>query len=102
MTAPKQHQIEKIIALITISLSYGRPVGVSCSAGLGRTGTILACYLVSRGLDADAAINRVRMKRPGSIETREQVFIDYYSLNCTKSNDFALLRWVNCYLFGLS
>lgn len=41
--------------------------------GLGRTGTLLACYLVRReGLDAGEAIVRVRRIRPGSVETREQ------------------------------
>ncbi|MFC1847184.1 dual specificity protein phosphatase family protein [Chloroflexota bacterium] len=54
------------------SLFNNKPVGVSCGAGLGRTGTILACYLVSRGYDADAAINEIRKNRPGSIETQEQ------------------------------
>ena len=54
------------------SVSAGRPVGVSCGAGLGRTGTILACYLVSQCFSAEEAINKVRVRRPGSIETREQ------------------------------
>jgi atypical dual specificity phosphatase len=39
---------------------------------LGRTGTLLACYLVSLGLSPDAAIQQIRTVRPGSIETAEQ------------------------------
>jgi atypical dual specificity phosphatase len=72
MTAPGLNQVEKIMRFITFSLAEGRPVAVSCHLGLGRTGTILACYLVIKGLDAEIAINKVRKKRPGSIETREQ------------------------------
>jgi atypical dual specificity phosphatase len=33
---------------------------------------VLACYLVSKGYNAAKAIEKVRMKRPGSIETIEQ------------------------------
>ena len=71
-TAPEQDQIDRMITFITKSLAEGRPVGVSCGAGLGRTGTILACYLVNRCLDSEAAINKVRTDRPGSIESEEQ------------------------------
>ena len=43
-----------------------------CGAGLGRTGTILACYRVWQGDSAGVAIAEVRARRPGSIETAEQ------------------------------
>ncbi|MBI2846266.1 MAG: dual specificity protein phosphatase family protein, partial [Chloroflexi bacterium] len=59
-TPPKPSQIDKTIGFIIRSLSDGRPVGVSCRAGLGRTGTILACYLVSQGCGANLAISEVR------------------------------------------
>ena len=72
MQAPTQAQIDIIMAFILELLSNNRPVGVSCNAGVGRTGTILACYLVRKGKQADEAIKEVRLKRPGSIETVEQ------------------------------
>ena len=43
-----------------------------CGAGIGRTGTMIACYLVDKGFSAEEAIQLVRQARPGSIETREQ------------------------------
>ena len=70
---PKPDQIERIIQFIDMSNAAQRPVGVSCKAGLGRTGTILACYLIHKGYDADSAISAVRKTRPGSIETQKQV-----------------------------
>ena len=45
---------------------------VTCQAGLGRTGTILACYLVYVGYKSENAVKLVRELRPGSIQTREQ------------------------------
>ena len=78
-TAPEQGQIQRIVAFIVKSQEADRPVGVSCGAGLGRTGTILACYFVSQGWDAQKAIDHVRSLRPGSIETKpqEKAVIEY-------------------------
>ncbi len=46
---------------------------VHCHAGMGRTGTMLASYLISQGLSVEEAITQVRQARPGSIETGTQI-----------------------------
>ena len=72
-TAPSLDQIERIVGFISQQIeTWERPVAVTCRAGLGRTGTVLACYLVHEGYSADKAINLVRELRPNSIETGKQ------------------------------
>jgi atypical dual specificity phosphatase len=65
--------LEEGVSMIEMVVSGGHRVAVHCGAGLGRTGTLLACYLVSRGLGPDEAIARIRALRPGSVETPQQV-----------------------------
>ena len=71
-TPPTPEQLEQGVTAIRRAVEAGERVAVHCGGGLGRTGTLLACYLVSQGMDAGAAIARVRAVRPGSIETRAQ------------------------------
>ena len=71
-TPPNQDQIQRMVEFIDQQSAERRPVVVSCYAGIGRTGTVLACYLVHRGATAADAINRVRELRPGSVQTPEQ------------------------------
>ena len=71
-TAPEPEQIARMLTFIDAQVAAGRPVAVTCYAGIGRTGTVLACHLVSRGAEPADAIAEVRRRRPGSIQTPEQ------------------------------
>ena len=69
---PPVLQLHDIIQFIEENSAKSKPVLVHCGEGKGRTGTVLAAYLVYHGMSADVAIERVREKRPGSIESLDQ------------------------------
>src|SRR5215475_13951870 len=72
MEAPTQEQLERCLSAIERAHAHKMGVAIHCTAGLGRTGTVLAAWFVTQGLSAQNAIARVRRIRPGSIETEEQ------------------------------
>ncbi len=72
MTPPEMEQIAQFVTFVDRQTDLGSAVGVHCMAGLGRTGTMIACYLVTRGRNAQDAIDEVRRARPGSIQTEPQ------------------------------
>jgi atypical dual specificity phosphatase len=72
MAAPDQEQLERCVSVIRKAHERKMGLAVHCAAGLGRTGVVLACYFIDKGLTAANAIARVRRLRPGSIETEEQ------------------------------
>jgi atypical dual specificity phosphatase len=72
MEAPTPEQLDRAISAIARAHETQMGVAVHCGAGLGRTGVVLACYFITKGMTASNAIARVRRLRPGSIETDEQ------------------------------
>ena len=71
-TAPTHDQVEEFVNIVQAARKQNRKVVVHCLAGKGRTGTMIACYLVSLGRSSTDAIAEVRRIRPGSIETYAQ------------------------------
>ena len=69
---PTVEQLNQILRFVEQTNVVSKPVLVHCGEGKGRTGTVLAAYLISNGLGADEAIRVVRERRPGSIQTLEQ------------------------------
>ncbi|BCS93820.1 protein-tyrosine phosphatase family protein [Metallosphaera javensis (ex Sakai et al. 2022)] len=66
--APTKEQFDEIVRW----LDSGNNL-VHCVAGMGRTGTVLAGYLVVReGMSPEQAVQEVRRYRPGAVQTMQQ------------------------------
>ncbi len=71
--APSPSQVGRGVDAILGSLAVSEAAAVHCGGGLGRTVTLLACYLASsEGLGAGGAIRRVLALRPTAVETPVQ------------------------------
>ena len=73
--APSLESLESTVRYIGQHISEEKPVLVHCAAGKGRTGTILAAYIMKQdpNLSALDAINKIRVLRPGSVQSEEQI-----------------------------
>jgi atypical dual specificity phosphatase len=70
MGAPDQAQIDRVVGFIRARLAAGDPVAVSCRAGYGRTGALLACYFAAEGRSGEDALDHLIMLRPWCREVR--------------------------------
>jgi protein-tyrosine phosphatase len=71
---PSEHDMRRVLATVDELLERGAPVYVHCRGGRGRTGCVVACYLIERGAAPSAALDAVRQwcGHDHSPETEEQ------------------------------
>lgn len=66
---------------LNAALSSGKNVLVHCRQGVGRTGLVAACMLVSKGWDSSNAVKRLSAIRgvPVPETTEQRKWIDHYA-----------------------
>jgi protein-tyrosine phosphatase len=70
---PSRETMSRILDGIDELLADGEVVYVHCLAGIGRTGTVVGCYLVRHGMSGEDALAAVTRLRGAPPETREQL-----------------------------
>lgn len=80
MGVPTLEQAVEICRYIDTMLDAGENIAVHCRAGLGRTGTVLALYLIWQHADALDALEKIRNIEPRWVQSDEQIeFLDEFS-----------------------
>jgi atypical dual specificity phosphatase len=68
-SSPTFDQMDEFVSFVDRKLAEGKKVLVHCYAGRGRTGTMLAAFLIHRGMSADAAFREIREKAQAAYGT---------------------------------
>jgi protein-tyrosine phosphatase len=73
MDVPTLAHMRWILDTIDAAVDEGRTVYIHCWGGIGRTGTVVGCYLVRQGMAGDQALQEITRRRGiGSPETESQ------------------------------
>jgi protein-tyrosine phosphatase len=68
LDVPTREVMESVLARIRDETSAGRPVYVHCWGGIGRTGTVVGCWLVEQGYSCNDALERIKTLRSRTSE----------------------------------
>ena len=86
MGTPTPERMRQILDAIDDALASDRVVYVHCWAGIGRTGTVVGCYLVRHGLSGEAALEEI-------IRLRQNVSDAWQSSPQTEIQRRMVLNW---------
>lgn len=69
MEVPDDERMVDILDTIDAALADNQPVYVHCWGGIGRTGTVVGCWLVRHGMAGAAALDEIIRLRGGLLDS---------------------------------
>lgn len=72
-SAPTLKQVSDLVEYIDKQLDQNCPVAIHCKGGKGRTGTMLAAYLISKGTSYEDTMNQINEAKPNAIKKEFQI-----------------------------
>jgi protein-tyrosine phosphatase len=69
-SVPTRRRMRGILDVIDADLDEGESVYLHCRGGAGRTGTVVGCFLIERGLEPDDALAQITADRSGIASRR--------------------------------
>lgn len=92
MGVPSLNAAASVISSMEKKLKVGQSVAYHCRAGLGRTGTMLACHLTWRGVPPQTAVEDIRKLQPAYIQNKTQLdFVFQFAKTFCKTSSTTLV-----------
>ena len=66
---PSEQAMREILDAIDAAMAEGRTVYLHCFGGIGRTGTVIGCWLVRHGMPGDDALRQIAAWREGTTDS---------------------------------
>jgi predicted protein tyrosine phosphatase len=63
MSAPSATTMRTILDAVDAAINQGETIYVHCFGGIGRTGTVVGCYLVQQGMSGEKALAEIARRR---------------------------------------
>ncbi len=92
-SVPKRDFLVQILDDLDLALADGHRVYLHCYGGIGRTGTVVGCYLVRHGMNSEEALEQIAAWRKGTRDERR-------NSPETEAQRRTVLRWRENRSFG--